>query len=58
MRLTYGSQGLGNIPKLKLVTQYLPDRAGMVIMHLTGPASDPVFGRDYGPWTGAGRPAA
>jgi ABC-2 type transport system permease protein len=50
--LFLGSQGLGNIPKVKVVTQYLPDQAGMVIMHLTGPTSDPVFGRDYGPWTG------
>jgi ABC-2 type transport system permease protein len=52
--LFLGSQGLGNIPKVKTVTQYLPDQTGMVIMHLTGPASDPMFGRDYGPWTGLG----
>jgi ABC-type transport system involved in multi-copper enzyme maturation permease subunit len=51
--LFLGSQGLGNIPKVKTVTQYLPDQAGMV-MHLTGPAGDPMFGRDYGPWTGLG----
>lgn len=52
--LFLGSQGLGNIPKVKTVTQYLPDQAGMVIMHLTGPVGDPRFGRDYGPWTGLG----
>ena len=52
--LFLGSQGLGNIPKARVVLQYLPDQAGMVIMHLTGPASDPMFGRDYGPWTGLG----
>lgn len=52
--LFLGSQGLGNVPKVRLVTQYLPDQAGMVIMHLTGPAGDPQFGRDYGPWTGIG----
>lgn len=52
--LFLGSQGLGNIPKVKTVTQYLPDQAGMVIMHLTGPVSDPMFGRDYGPWAGLG----
>lgn len=52
--LFLGSQGLGNIPKVKTVTQYLPDQTAMVIMHLTGPASDPMFGRDYGPWTGLG----
>jgi ABC-2 type transport system permease protein len=52
--LFLGSQGLGNIPKLKTVTQYLPDQAGMVIMHLAGPPGDPRFSRAYGPWTGLG----
>jgi ABC-type transport system involved in multi-copper enzyme maturation permease subunit len=52
--LFLGSQGLGNIPKVKTVTQYLPDQAGMVIMHIAGPPGDPRFGRDYGPWTGLG----
>ena len=52
--LFLGSQGLGNVPKLKTVTQYFPDQAGAVIMHLTGPADDPRFGRPYGPWTGLG----
>jgi ABC-2 type transport system permease protein len=49
-----GSQGLGNVPKLKTVTQYLPDQAGMVIMHISGPSGSPRFGRDYGPWEGMG----
>jgi ABC-2 type transport system permease protein len=49
-----GSQGLGNIPRVKTVTQYLPDQAGMVIMHLTGPPGDPRFSRGYGPWAGLG----
>ncbi|GGS61525.1 ABC transporter [Planobispora rosea] len=49
-----GSQGLGNIPQVKAVTQYLPDQAGMVIMRLTGPPGDPNFGRPYGPWAGMG----
>jgi len=49
-----GAQGLGNIPKIRMVTQYLPDQAGWVIMHLTGPAGDPQFGRPYGPWAGLG----
>ncbi len=44
--LFLGSQGLGNIPKVKTVTQYLPDQAGMVIMHIAGPPGDPRFGRD------------
>jgi ABC-type transport system involved in multi-copper enzyme maturation permease subunit len=52
--LFLGSQGLGNVPKLKTVTQYLPDQAGMVIMHLVGQADDPRFTRPYGPWTGMG----
>jgi hypothetical protein len=50
--LFLGSQGLGNLPGIKEVAQYLPDQAGWVIMHLTGP--DPAFARDYGPWTGLG----
>jgi len=50
--LFLGSQGLGNVPKIKAVTQYLPDQAGAVIMHLVGPHGDPRFGRPYGPWTG------
>jgi ABC-type transport system involved in multi-copper enzyme maturation permease subunit len=49
-----GSQGLGNVPKVKTVAQYLPDELGMVIMHLTGPPGDPRFGRPYGAWTGLG----
>ncbi|MEU1734860.1 ABC transporter permease subunit [Streptosporangium sp. NPDC020145] len=52
--LFLGSQGLGNVPGLKAVTQYLPDQAAAVIMHLTGPPGDPRFGRDLGPWTGMG----
>jgi ABC-type transport system involved in multi-copper enzyme maturation permease subunit len=52
--LFLGSLGLGNIPKLKTVTQYLPDQAGMVILHVAGQPDDPRFGRDYGPWLGLG----
>ncbi|MCU7729221.1 ABC transporter permease subunit [Actinoplanes sp. KI2] len=52
--LFLGSQGLGNVPRVKAVAQYLPDQAGMVVMHLTGPAGDPRFGRPYGPWLGLG----
>jgi ABC-type transport system involved in multi-copper enzyme maturation permease subunit len=51
--LFLGSQGLGNVPKLKTVTQYLPDQAGMVIMHIVG-QNDPRFARPYGAWTGMG----
>jgi ABC-type transport system involved in multi-copper enzyme maturation permease subunit len=52
--LFLGSQGLGNVPVIKTVTQYLPDQAGMVIMHLTGVPGDPRFSRPYGPWEGLG----
>jgi ABC-2 type transport system permease protein len=50
--LLLGSQGLGNIPKVRTVAQYLPDQAGMAIMHITGLPGDPRFAHDYGPWTG------
>lgn len=49
--LFLGSQGLGNLPQIKPVAQYLPDQAGMLIMHIV-PPGDPQFARDYGPWTG------
>lgn len=48
--LFLGSQGVGNIPGLKKVLQYLPDQAGMELMRITGsPGSG--FGPDYGPAT-------
>ena len=50
--LFLGSQGLGNLPKVKTVAQYLPDQAGMVAMHIVGRADDPRFAHPYGPWTG------
>jgi ABC-2 type transport system permease protein len=52
--LFLGSQGLGNVPKVKAVAQYLPDQAGMVAMHIVGQGPDPRFTRPYGPWTGLG----
>lgn len=52
--LFLGSQGLGNIPKVKEFLQYLPNEAGMVILHVAGQPDDPRFGRDYGAWTGMG----
>ncbi|HEX2316586.1 MAG TPA: ABC transporter permease subunit [Thermomonospora sp.] len=52
--LLLNSQGLGQVPALKPVMQYLPDQAGMVIMHVAGPQDDPRWARDYGPWTGLG----
>ncbi|HLU29494.1 MAG TPA: ABC transporter permease subunit [Glycomyces sp.] len=51
--LFLSSQGLGNLPAIKPVAQYLPDQVGMVIMRMTVPG-DPQFGRDYDAWTGIG----
>ena len=45
------SQGLGNVPGLQRVVDYLPDQAGAVIMHLSAPG-DGRFARPFGPWTG------
>jgi ABC-2 type transport system permease protein len=45
------SQGLGNVPGLQRIVDYLPDQAGAVITHLSG-AGAGHFGRPYGPWTG------
>ncbi|MET8981358.1 ABC transporter permease [Streptomyces sp. NPDC004539] len=50
--LFLGSQGAGNIPKIRAVAQYLPDQAGLLITHFVGSPDDPVFPRAYGPWTG------
>ncbi|GAA3394670.1 ABC transporter permease [Cryptosporangium minutisporangium] len=50
--LLLGSQGLGNLPAIRTVTQFLPDQLGWVVMHLAGPQDDPRWARDYGPWTG------
>jgi ABC-2 type transport system permease protein len=45
------SQGLGNVPGLQKVIDYLPDQAGAVAMHLSG-TGDGRFGRPFGPWAG------
>ncbi|BAC68644.1 ABC transporter permease [Streptomyces avermitilis] len=49
--LFLGSQGLGNVPALKPVLQYLPDQAGLELMRIAGPPGDGRFGPDYGPST-------
>ncbi|MEV4758562.1 hypothetical protein AB0J86_26125 [Micromonospora sp. NPDC049559] len=53
-----GSQGLGNIPKIRTVTQFLPDQGSWVILHLAGPPDDPRWARAYGPWSGMALVAA
>jgi ABC-2 type transport system permease protein len=45
------SQGLGNVPGLQKVIDYLPDQAGAVLAHLSGTGAG-RFGRPFGPWTG------
>ena len=45
------SQGLGNVPGLQKLIDYLPDQAGAVIMHLSVPGAG-RFGRPFGPWAG------
>jgi ABC-2 type transport system permease protein len=47
------SQGLGNVPGLQKIIDYLPDQAGAVIMHLSMPGAG-RFARPFGPWTGMG----
>ena len=45
------SQGLGNVPGLQKVIDYLPDQAGAVIVHLSGTGGG-HFSRPFGPWAG------
>ncbi|MER5491812.1 ABC transporter permease [Streptomyces sp. NPDC002454] len=52
--LLLGSQGLGNVPRVRTVTQFLPDAAGSFIMHMAGVPEDPFVPRAYGPWQGTG----
>ncbi|MFJ1549930.1 ABC transporter permease subunit [Streptomyces sp. NPDC088246] len=49
--LFLGAQGLGNVPVLKPVLQYLPDQAGLELMRIAGPPGDGRFGPDYGSGT-------
>lgn len=56
--LFLGSQGAGNVPGVRVVAQYLPDQAGLLITHFAGPPDAPFFDRAYGPWTGLGILAA
>jgi ABC-2 type transport system permease protein len=46
------SQGLGNVPKIRTVAQFLPDQAGVVMMRVLEPERSFVTHRDFGPWTG------
>jgi hypothetical protein len=50
--LFLNSQGLGNIPKIRTVAQFLPDQAGAVMMRVVEPERSFVTHRDFGPWAG------
>ncbi|WP_432980718.1 ABC transporter permease [Dactylosporangium sp. CA-233914] len=52
--LFLGSQGLGNVPGLKRVTQFLPDQAGAAMLHFFGAPGTARYDRGFGPWTGLG----
>lgn len=45
------SQGLGNVPKIRTVAQFLPDQAGTVMMQATHPEASFVSHHDFGPQT-------
>ncbi|GAA4248950.1 ABC transporter permease [Dactylosporangium darangshiense] len=49
-----GSQGVGNIPGVRRVAQFLPDQAGVTILHFFGNPDSPDYDRAYGPWGGLG----
>ncbi|MGI5245757.1 ABC transporter permease [Dactylosporangium sp. CA-139066] len=44
-----GSQGLGNIPGVWHATQFLPDQAGVTILHFFGDPASPDYNRAFGP---------
>ncbi|MEV5748983.1 ABC transporter permease subunit [Actinoallomurus sp. NPDC052308] len=48
------SQGLGNIPKVRTVAQFLPDQVGQVMMQAVRPDHSFVSYRPFGPWTALG----
>lgn len=45
------SQGLGNIPRIHAVAQFMPDQAGLVMTQVVAPPVGSVGHHDYGPWT-------
>lgn len=48
------SQGLGNLPKVRTVAQFLPDQVGVVMMRVVEPDPSFISYRGFGPWTGLG----
>lgn len=51
--LFLGSQGLGFLPAISKVAQWLPNQAGMAILHIE-PVALSGYVRPYGPWQGLG----
>ncbi len=45
------SQGLGNVPGIRTVAQFLPDQAGLVMTRVVRPERSFVSYREFGPWT-------
>jgi hypothetical protein len=52
--LLLDSQGLGNVPKVRTVAQFLPDQAGPVMMEVVKPERSSIAYRGFGPWTALG----
>jgi ABC-2 type transport system permease protein len=48
------SQGLGNVPGVRTVAQFLPDQVGLVMMGTVRPDRSSIGYRGFGPWTGLG----
>jgi ABC-2 type transport system permease protein len=48
------SQGLGNVPKIRTVAQFLPDQVGLVMMEVVKPDRSFISYRGFGPWTALG----
>lgn len=48
------SQGLGNVPKVRTVAQFLPDQVGLVMMRVVEPDSSFISYRGFGPWAALG----
>lgn len=45
------SQGLGNVPEVRTVAQFLPDQVGQVMTQVVKPDTSFIAYRPFGPWT-------
>jgi ABC-2 type transport system permease protein len=50
--LFLNSQGLGNVPKIRTIAQFLPDQAGFMMTQVVRPEPSFISYRDYTAWTG------